>query len=217
MLSYNTAYRIRTAYGIKRRFLQEVKRSIICARRLFPIYRRSTSNRPLINKDFAREGGSRGEGDLGGVRVVARERVFFFYPEWGTRAAPIFHALISGPILCFVCQRKAVSYSGLKIMLLCMRPLLVRKVMSHGDVLLRKGIGYAPIESASVNLIFWNLFLRPHVGAPETRFLKSYTVSLLQPATDLKGKRTWGKSDHSADKHPFESCSRTMKIEETKK
>ena len=94
-----------------RRFLQEVKSSIILSR-LFPIYRRPTSNRPPSNKDLAREGGSRGEGDLGAVRAVARERVFFFYPKWVARAAPIFHALISGPILCFIWQRKTPSYSG---------------------------------------------------------------------------------------------------------
>ena len=85
---------------------------VLVTYRLFPIYRRPTSNRPPSNKDLAREGGSRGEGDLGGVRAVARERVFFFYPKWVARAAPIFHALISGPILCVIWQRKTASYSG---------------------------------------------------------------------------------------------------------
>ena len=53
-----------------------------------------------------------GGGGLGRVRVVAQERVFYFYPKWVARAAPIVHALISGPILCFVWQRKTASYSG---------------------------------------------------------------------------------------------------------
>ena len=79
----------RNVYRIKRRFLQELKRSIICARPLVPIYRRLTSillggitviDPPVIDPSVTRiwlgrvtQGGGgfgRGEGGCAGASVL---------------------------------------------------------------------------------------------------------------------------------------------------